>query len=268
MGLNRDALRLAAIGAPMTKAAEWNLTDAVGDFLRGDQTGPDWRWGLLGGYLGAAPPALAMHAYSPLARRFLRSAGTAEERKIMRRLKEAAKGRGELTYGTKSDPALMMDGTVPGRMVPRPSSYEHSPGRYGRHRKVIPSRIHLARGQKGVGTLAHELGHSLGNQRITRAGLRTRGLSPYLAMMALGAPDEGLSMGLTGAATLAHGAGLASEAEASARGYRLVRNFGGGRMSALRAFAGIPTYLAAASIPAISFLAKKRLDGFDKGEKA
>lgn len=118
------------------------------------------------------------------------------------------------------------------------------------------------------GVLAHELGHAVNHhvmgdgwtnlydhsmnasRRFGKwGGVLASAASPYLSDTQLGA------VGLAGA-TISTPM-LAEETAASIRGYKMLRGVGSGRLRAITAFAGVPTYAALASVPVLPYLTRK-----------
>jgi hypothetical protein len=127
----------------------------------------------------------------------------------------------------------------------------------------MTEEILMAKGQKSPGILAHELGHMRGGSGLFAAnviGKHGLGLLPTLGLLS---PNESTGNAAAWTGTALGGGVLASEVDASRRGYQAIRGLGGGRAAALKAFIGLPTYAAAASIPMLAHHLKKRLGGYD-----
>lgn len=236
----------------------------VGDFMRGDDQGADWRWGILGYPLTWAAPASAAHLYAKFA--LPKLAGSAKnlvDRRIYRQLKHDVNVRDKIpVYGHRRG-ALADPQPTLSNILRRIFGLSQKAKPVATAFKPIPGEIDMSFGLKHPGILAHEIGHARGGKLLMGSNIVGKGVLPMAAQMGLLSRDEDSAKTWTGVGTVAGAGVLASELDASRRGYQAVRALGGGRASALRAFAGIPTYLALAAFPTIAYSTKKRLGGFD-----
>ena len=113
---------------------------------------------------------------------------------------------------------------------------------------------------------AHEIGHIAGKPTILKTvGTRMPFQAVPLGAMAgaIGADrkNDWIANTIAGAGTLAGGAVLADEVDASVRGYKVMRRLGKGRKAAAGAFIGVPTYAAIAAMPAMGWGLRKRRQG-------
>jgi hypothetical protein len=132
-------------------------------------------------------------------------------------------------------------------------------------------KININPKDKSAPVLAHELGHKEGMRKypmITkahRAGMLA-GLIGSTGVPMLNNKEHSANSAILG--TLGFGTVLGSELDASTRGYKMLRNLGRSRLSALKAFIGVPTYLAAAATPALEYKWKEHKGGFNNSEVA
>lgn len=252
-------------------------------------TGYDWAWGIAGPSALSLPVGMASKAY--INKLLIPAAGapkTLAERRLLRQLVadiEAGKHTfnneaTQLAYGKKNvDLSGKSKGFRIGGMPYFPSTNESGNAirqesslsnllrsKLGLKPKINPlgssfnpltGEINLARGQRGPAILAHELGHAQGGKALMGANIGGKLAIPLLMSGGLisNNEDTGRNWALGGSAA---GAGLlASELDASRRGYNMLRGLGAGRKGALKAFLGIPTYLGMASLPWLGHTAKK-----------
>jgi hypothetical protein len=122
---------------------------------------------------------------------------------------------------------------------------------------------------KSAPVLAHELGHKEGMKKypaLTKAhrlGM-VAGLLGSTGVPLLDNKEHSTNSAILG--TLGFGTVLGSELDASTRGYKMLRNLGRSRLSALKSFIGVPTYLATALVPALEHKWKEHKGGFNKSE--
>ena len=120
--------------------------------------------------------------------------------------------------------------------------------------------------------IAHEMGHAQQPKWMKSIPARF-GLGAPLAAVA--APvlsdNENIGLGAAGLSTALAAPGLVGEFSASARGSNFLKNWLGQNnwsklpaLSKLSPFIGLPTYLAAASVPWVAYGTKKYLGGYDK----
>lgn len=102
------------------------------------------------------------------------------------------------------------------------------------------------------GVLAHELGHREGMQKykslpkIYRGGSVVGGLGTLVAGFT---EDKDTADKASLIGTLGYGGVIGNELDASRRGYSMLRNAGVGKLRALKAFMGVPTYLSLMAAP-------------------
>jgi hypothetical protein len=122
---------------------------------------------------------------------------------------------------------------------------------------------------------AHEMGHATQPKWMKHTFARAGLAGPVAAIAApVLSDDESLSLGAAGLGTAAAAPGLIGEYDASKRGVGFLKNWVGkknfGKLSApakLAPFVGLPTYLAAATMPWVAYGTKKLLGGYDKENK-
>ena len=246
---------------PIEKKA--SAVDTVSDWMRGDAEGQDWRWGLLGPTMASLPVGLANRAYARGAMpRFAGAPKNLAERKMFRALKAQADKEGISVYSHNKDargePSSSLLNVLRKRMGIRPKGKPVSTSF-----NPFLGEINMAKGTKHPAILAHELGHARGGKGLMAANIGGKMGIGALTQMAMFSPDEESSKMWAGAGTLAGGGVLASELDASRRGYQAMRALGSGRRGALKAFAGIPTYLGLAGIPGLAHLTKREMGGFE-----
>ena len=212
----------------------------LGDWLRGDKEGLDWRWGMVGGSLVRIPVTAGLLGYAKgVVPRIAGASTNLAERNIYRKLLEQARQAG-VTVG-------------------KGHASQYNPA---------TAAISMAKGFNAPGVLAHELGHVNGGKGLIAANMIGKngiGLGTLASMLA---KDEDKSKRNAWIGTAFGGAMLASEVDASRRGYRAIRSLGGGRGSALKSYIGVPTYAAFAATPMLSHLLKKHMGGFDNEKRA
>ncbi len=124
--------------------------------------------------------------------------------------------------------------------------------------------------------IAHEMGHATQPQWMK--SLPARAALKGAPMAAVAAPilsdNEQLGLTTAGLSTAAATPGLIGEFSASARGSKFLKEWLGKSnwnkmkpLAKLSPFVGIPTYLAAASLPWVAYGTKKHLGGYDKVDK-
>jgi hypothetical protein len=245
---------------------------AIADWMRGDDKGLDWRWGLLGPSMVGLPVGMAAQAYGgQVIPRVAGAPQNLEERKLFRGLLDSAKdlkvdvvpeGKSKTKMQLSNQPTLL---NTLRSLVGRPQTA----------RKLESSlynpmlkEVVLVKGMKAPGVLAHELGHAAGGKGLMAAnvvGKQGLGLSTLLSLLSRDKQD-GENTAMIG--TALGGGLLASELDASRRGYRMLRDLGSGRKAALKSFIGIPAYLAATATPLLAHHTKSRMGGYDTEKRA
>lgn len=130
-----------------------------------------------------------------------------------------------------------------------------------------PSRVEMG-GKYNAGVLSHELGHARQSKNLLVNGLQHHSSRAGLYGGILGAgfhQDEDVAKGSAAVGTALMAPKLLNEVDASVRGYAGVRRAlpGKGRLGALAAFSGLPTYFGAASLPAGVYAGRKLSGRFD-----
>lgn len=129
---------------------------------------------------------------------------------------------------------------------------------------AINDEIKLNHKHYNPGVLAHEYGHVQGGKPLAYTngvGKLVGGLGTLTAILS-GNEDTGRNAAIAGSIGMA--GTLASELDASRRGYNVLRSLGGSKGKSLKAFMGIPTYLASSLAPFIAYKAKQKTIGYDK----
>ena len=238
---------------PAAQAAFGKQASAVGNFLRGDENGKDWRYGLLGTAALNGGLMSATRLYLKGIKGAIGAPIDLAERNLMRKIKATA--------ATDGATVLKAENSLAGALA------SSNKAKLGSHYNPITGEIIMAKGQRSPGVLAHELGHRMGGKGLAYANIAGKqGMGALLPLQMLSS-DENNSKTMAGIGTLFGGATLASEIDASRRGYGLLRGAGAGKLRALKSFVGVPTYLAAAALPTIGFLSKKSLGGFEERPK-
>lgn len=221
---------IGKLAALRTKQA-WNPIKALGDTLRGDETGLDARWGIAGLPLTDAASLPMGLLAKGMARFGLQSrdpAGYAEMLKHVR----------------NNGVSVSMESAI------RSPNYE------------FPAHhINMAPKFENAGVLGHEFGHAMGNKNWIRGQLFSKAVAPFGSLASLLLKDETNSRNAAIAGTAASLPMLGSEIDASVRGARAVRGLG--LKGGWRAFGGLPTYAAATALPMVAHYTKKTLGGFD-----
>lgn len=128
-------------------------------------------------------------------------------------------------------------------------------------------------GSQSLGVLAHELGHSSLGQSKFRKLLSS--LPEFLVGAPLAgalavhlAPSEEWGTAAAAAVPVVLAPTLIEEAIASGKGYRGMRGIGKGVFRSLAAAKGLPTYVAAAGVPALQHVLQKRMGVYEKDASA
>lgn len=141
-------------------------------------------------------------------------------------------------------------------------------GKYKAQANTLDKEITLGTKMMRPGALAHEMGHLAQNPKALIAGKALAGGQILGLLGATMSDDENKSLGFSAAGSAAHGLGmLAPEVDASAKGYRMLRQMGSGRGGAMKAFVGVPTYAAATAVPMIVHFLRKSMGSFDGKER-
>ena len=245
---------------------------AIADWMRGDDKGLDWRWGLLGSSLVGLPVDMATNVYTGnVIPRVAGAPQNLNERRLYRSLLDSAKGLNVNVVppnASKTQMHMSNQTTLSDKirsLIGRPQkSIQLRSSLYNPlHKEVV-----LVKGMKAPGVLAHELGHAAGGKGMIAAnviGKQGLGIATLLSLLSRDKEDgkRGAMLG-----TALGGAILTSELDASRRGYRMLRDLGSGRKAALKAFIGIPTYLAATATPLLAHHTKSRMGGYDTEKRA
>ncbi len=224
--------------------------------------GADWDWAIGGEAVGGLTVASLLHGYSKLMTAGAGAPMDRADRAVMRKLKA----------NIRSTPEFGARHSVVERMANRRGDPDavrkhwlaaglgREPG--GAHYDSTTGKINLSKGQAGPGLLAHELGHKAGPKALIPARGIGMALSNLATFGALSSPDQDGSRGSAIAGTVAGAGTLASEIDASARGYKMLRGAGSGKLRALKSFLGVPTYALMAGLPALAYEVKRRSGGF------
>jgi hypothetical protein len=225
------------------KGEDKGIKETTGDFLRGDDKDLDWRWGMLGPYLPTLPVAAAQHAYAQTAVFPAWIKATKEEEKVTNILKRFLQTKGVGigdNFREYKGPAFDLKNNF----------------------------INLPEYLKNPSVLAHEAGHALGSKPLLWASAAGKQIGALSVLPSLLAPNEETSRTIALGGTAAMVPTLYSEIDASIRGASLLKRLKVPFSGRARAFLGIPTYLAAASLPMLSHLTKKYFGGFEDSKRA
>lgn len=225
------------------KEEDKGIKEITGDFLRGDDKGLDWRWGLLGGNLASVPVGGGAQAYAHNTVFPRGSNATKEEEKVTNILKRFLK-----TKGVDVGDDVMYRGA--------PSF------------NVFNNFINLPKRFKNPAILAHEAGHAFGSKPQLWASIAGKQIGALSVLPSLLTPNEETSRNIALGGTAAMVPTLYSEVDASIRGANLLKKLKVPFSGRAKAFLGIPTYLAAASLPMLSHLTKKYFGGFEDNKRA
>ncbi len=133
----------------------------------------------------------------------------------------------------------------------------------GSHYNPKSDKINLNFYHNNPGVLAHEMGHAKGGKPLILANILGKLMGYAGTGTTLLTSDEDLGRNAAIAGTIGLGGTLASEIDASRRGYSMIRNLGGSRGKALKAFMGLPTYLAAATSPILAHKGKQWFNQYE-----
>lgn len=252
----RQVKNAAALDGVAQGAKEW-LNDGNGAM--------DWRYGLAGGVALDMSLGRLAKGYAQLVMpRLTRAQGPADAA-LMDKLKDVLRDEHLSLVNSKDSVAAVPQPTIKNviRAVMGRDMKKMDPGAHYNHeaRQIALSDLH-----SGPGVAAHELGHHFGGTKMLHVNVRGKPLSTFGTLLALMSPNENAAQAAAAAGTAGGIMTLASELDASRRGYKLLRGLGGGRRASLKAFAGIPTYLIAGAAPALAYFGKGSLGGFDKRE--
>ncbi len=207
-------------------------------------------WLLGGGVatdLASRVPAAAWMSY--VMPRLSGAPTTLEDRRLMRGLKDRAIAqRVSIDYGPQRGKGNIFKNFF----SPHPSSFY----------KPYYRAVTLNKGTRGPGLLAHELGHAEGSKALIGSNLIGKTALPYFMSGTLLADNKDKAKNWATASLLPAAGLMASELDASRRGYRMMRGLGAGRMKSLTSFAGIPTYALSSSIPWLSYWLKSGAGGY------
>lgn len=235
------------------------------NFMRGDDKGMDWRWGLLGPTMATLPVGIGSKIYAKhLMPAIASNPANAAERKMFRDLKTAAKAEGvNVVNAAKSWQQRGQDKKAEALRKLLGIELEAKP--VGSHYNPVYKEIGIAKGQKNPAILGHELGHARGGKCLMGANVAGKlGISQAALWSLLQRnEDTGAKIALAGTG-LFGGSLLASELDASRRGYKALRGLGAGRKAALKSFVGIPTYAAYTAVPWLAHKTKKFFGGYDE----
>jgi 8-oxo-dGTP pyrophosphatase MutT (NUDIX family) len=153
---------------------------------------------------------------------------------------------------------------IPMERIPLPSEkHKDAPkwlDRISGNAAYDPSQKRIV-GTKGMidspSILAHELGHARQSKPWLMANAGGKFAGGLASLLPLFTNDEDTSQTLSNVASLAYTPTVANELDASYRGYKGLRGAGRGRLGALAAFAGVPSYLAAALAPQLTHQLRK-----------
>jgi hypothetical protein len=232
----------------------------VGDLLRGDNEGLDWRWGLAGTPIAEKLISIPNHIYG---RHIIKDVDRgAQAQSTFDSLVGRAKKEGTpVNFGSKPPHYNPGDGSV---------NMPYTKGHSGYYGSDDPFMSMFMGPKKPFGrhadpaVLAHEMGHAHGGKALGWAnaiGKYVGGLGAGITGFA--ATNEGSQNGAN-IGTAGLGVTMLSELDASRRGYRMMRNHGHNRTSSLRSFVGIPTYALSMAAPQLLHSIKERMGGFDK----
>lgn len=238
------------------------VRDRVGETLHGNDEGLDWRWGLAGSRLAKLPVALAAKSY---AKHVLpRVMGGAEGYDAM---VQAAEQQGASVQSVMPAIRQMRRSSEDLRSREKPllrriadysrKSLAKNPGNYSPVTETITTNPHY----RSTAVLAHELGHHQGGKNLGRANAVGKGLMSLGTSGALFSRDEDTSRNSALLGTAGFLPTLVSEVDASRRGMQAMQR--AGLKGGVRAFSGLPTYLAHASVPMLAHYTKKMFGGFN-----
>jgi len=246
--------------------SESNAVGSVGDWLRGDNKGPDWRWGIAGytGLSSAIGSANSLYA-KKIIPRMAGAPVNLQERNIYRSLVEQARGLGTSVTSPKNSLLARYGPTQTiSNLIRKLRGKEMKQILPGTSYSPLTREIILAKGYKSPGVLGHELGHVGGGKKLMTANILGKFGVGAATQLSLLSSNESTGRNIAGAGVVAGGGLLASELDASRRGYKAIRALGGGRGAAMKAFVGIPTYLGVAGMPAVAHATKKYMGGYDE----
>ena len=215
------------------------VLDRVGDFLRGDRKGLDWRW-----YAASVPLTSAMNLGNFGYGRIV------QHRKFTWPGGEFNPSRSALFDKVKA-------------MVPADVKLKEGPSNAFDYKN---RNIWLTKNSPSI--LAHEIGHSFQRPKLLRgSGLLANIVTPFSTGGSLLASDKDTSRNVALAGAAASAPLALVELDASRRGYKLLRSAGAGRMRSLGSFVGVPSYLKSAMIPYLSHRVKDSMGGFDYAKR-
>ncbi len=238
-----------------------SVRDRVGETLHGNDEGLDWRWGLAGAPLAKLPATLASSAYA---------------KHVMPRAIGGVEGYADIVQAAKQQGASVESvmpairtmrrnskdlGLKEKPLLKRMADYMRKQqaknfGHYNPVTETIVTNPHY----RSTAILAHELGHHQGGMNLARAGAAGKGLMALGTRGALFSRDEDTSRNSALLGTAGFLPTLVGEVDASRRGMQSMRR--AGLKGGARAFSGLPTYLAHASVPMAAHYTKKLFGGF------
>jgi len=263
-------------------ASSDGIRKSIGDFMRGDEEGPDARWGLLGFPAIMSGTGLAQKGYLGIAKNYMGASGPEDAAAIKNLNSIATDNLIGVTNFNEEPNVILARQTLEDKIKNHPSFFERTKAKM--QLKTIDARtampmyfpvdahpavgaVHIPKGYEAPGLLAHEIGHGMGNKNLLSLHGLSKKLTPFGAMGALLAQDENNSKMIAAAGTAAAAPILYSELDASARGAKMLKDMGHSFRGRAKAFIGVPTYAAFAASPFAAHYVKKYFGGFDEPTK-
>jgi Inorganic Pyrophosphatase len=252
-------------GQMVKAAAAQNQEDAVPAPAANPAQQGSLLWGNTGAGLASVTTGVAATGYGHLMPRIVKPRGSADPR-MMRKLTTQAKKIGAPVV--KDFSGELMRNIKTGnrvadffRTVPQ-ANYHLGPK--ATDTSIPRSAITMDKKLASPGILAHELGHAAGPRSLIYANAAGKLGMRFAPLIGMATRNEDTGRNAAIAGTVSGGATLASEFDASRRGYQNLRSLGSRRLPALRAGGGLPTYLLAAAAPMLMHYTKKWMGGYDK----
>lgn len=231
-----------------------NVRKPIADFMRGDNEGMDWRWGMIGSTgMDMAQKGINKATNGMLGKQMMFDPSKTNHLNANNWLRDFAKQKGIRI----SDDVTRLDKGV--------DSVLENMRRAGAY--ISGNEINLPATQNSPGVLAHELGHSSQSFKMRMVRKLGGGVNMLGTGGALFTHDknDAFSNALIGTAG---GAGvLANEIDASMKGSKLLAQAGMKGKGRAGAFLGLPTYAAAMGMPLAAYKVKDLMGGFD-GQKS
>jgi len=262
-----------------TQQKDANIREDVGDFLRGDEKGLDWKWSILGKQIlsNSMKPVYGTYIHKVVVPA-IRTSSDPHEVATKAQIGQLANSKG-INIVDHTDKAIIKEQEQLGRLSFIKNDWLkqkvnntineiipfRAPGGHAPYFNPFTNEINSPRDYDHSGALAHEYGHATGSRIHNYGNIGGKALSGLLGMGVLASKEEDTSRNFAIGSTAAYMPVIASELDASIRGASLLKKLNVPLKGRMKAFIGVPTYLLGGAFPGIAHLTKKYFGGFEKG---